>query len=94
MQLREVQRAVLGYARAEVGRLREPRHLALGRLAAAPLLEPRGAGSQVCGDGLAAGGKQAHHLPGDAHDLEAVAVIACDPIHAEPAAKSSATRRP
>jgi hypothetical protein len=48
------------------------------------LLEPRGAGTQVGGDGLAAGGEQAHHLPGDSLDLEPVAVVACGPFQAEP----------
>jgi hypothetical protein len=41
-------------ARAEVRHLRELRELALGGLAAVALLEPRGAGTQVRGDGLAA----------------------------------------
>jgi hypothetical protein len=35
------------------------------------LLEPRGAGAQVRGDGRATGGEQAHHLPGDALDAAA-----------------------
>ena len=83
--LRDIQRAVLGLARLEVGRLRELREFALGRRAAVALLELRGAGAQVGGDGLAAGGEHAHHLAGDALDLEAVAVIAGDPFQAEPA---------
>jgi hypothetical protein len=62
VQLREVQRAALGGACREVRCLRELRELALGGLAAVALLEPRGAGAQVGGDGLAAGGEQAHHL--------------------------------
>src|ERR1017187_8938683 len=85
VQLRDVQRATLGGACLEVGRLRELRELALGRRAAVVLLEPRGAGTQIRGDGFAAGGEHAHHLPGDAHDLEAVAVVAGDPFDAEPA---------
>ena len=62
VQLRDVERGGLRLARAEVGGLREVRELALGRRAAIGLLEPRGAGAQVGGDGLAAGGEQAHHL--------------------------------
>jgi hypothetical protein len=38
VRLREIQRAVLGSARGEVGRLRQVRELALGRRAAVPLL--------------------------------------------------------
>src|ERR1035437_8025723 len=53
--------------------------------AAGSLLELRGAGAQVGGDGLAAGGEQAHHLARDAGDLEAVAVVAGGPFQAEPA---------
>ena len=83
--LREVERAVLGVARLEVGRLREPRQLALRRLAAQSLLELRRADTQVRGDRLPARGKHAHHLTADAFDLEAVPVIACYPRHAEPA---------
>ena len=85
VQLREVQRAVLGGARLEVRRLRQARQLALGRRAAVLLLELRRAGTQVGGDGLAAGGEQPHHLAGDALDLEAVAVVARLPRQAEPA---------
>ena len=84
VQLREIQRAVLGGARLEVRRLRELREFALGRLAAVALLEPRRAGAQVRGDRRAAGGEHAHHLPGDALDLEAVPVIARGPLQAEP----------
>ena len=61
------------------------RELALRWFAAVALLEPRGAGAQVGGDGLAAGGEHAHHLAADALDLEAVAVITGDPLDAEPA---------
>ena len=61
------------------------RELALGRRAAVALLEPRGAGAQVGGDGLAARGEQPHHLPADSLDLEPVSVIAGDPFQAEPA---------
>ena len=85
MQLREVQRAVLRLARGEVRRLRELRQFPLRRGAAVPLLEPRRAGAHVGGDRLAARGEQPHHLPGDALDLEPVAVIARHPLHAEPA---------
>ena len=84
MRLREIQRAVLGVARLEVGRLRELREFALRRRAAVALLEPRGAGAQVGGDRLPAGGEQAHHLPGDALDLESVPVISGGPFQAEP----------
>ena len=84
VQLREIQRPGLGGTRGEVRRLRELRHLALGRRAAITLLEPRGAGPRVRGDGLAARGEQAHHLAGDARDLEAVAVVAGGPFQAEP----------
>ena len=85
VQLREVQRAVLGVARLEVGRLREARQFALRRLAADALLELRGAVTQVGRDGLPARGEQPHHLAGDALDLEAVPVVACLPGQAEPA---------
>ena len=84
VQLREVQRAVLRRARLEVRRLREVRELTLGWFASVPLLEPRGARTQVRGDGLTAGGEHAHHLAADALDLEAVAVIAGGPFQAEP----------
>ena len=84
VRLREIQRAVLRVARLEVGRLRELREFALRRRAAVALLEPRGAGAQVGGDRLPAGGEQAHHLPGDALDLESVAVISGGPFQAEP----------
>ena len=84
VELREVQRAVLGVARLEVGRLREPRQFALRRLAADALLEPRGAVTQIGRDGFPAGGEQAHHLAGDALDLEAVPVVARLPGQAEP----------
>jgi hypothetical protein len=82
--LRDIQRAVLGFACLEVGRLREMRQLTLRRRAAVLLLEPRSAGTQVRGDGLAARREHAHHLPADALDLEAMAVIARDPFQAEP----------
>jgi hypothetical protein len=59
------------------------RQLTLRRRAAVLLLEPRGAGTQVRGDGLAASREHAHHLPADAFDLEAVAVIARDPFQAK-----------
>ena len=85
VHLREIQRAAFVRARLEVRRLRELRELALGRLASVPLLEPRRALAQVRGDRLAAGGEHAHHLPADALDLEAVAVIAGGPFQAEPA---------
>ena len=84
VRLREIQRAVLGVARREVRRLREVRELALGRRAAVPLLEPRRAAAQIRGDRLAARGEHAHHLPGDALDLEPVPVIAGGPFQAEP----------
>jgi hypothetical protein len=84
VRLRDIERAMLRIARLEVSGLREVREFALGRLAAVVLLELRGAGAQVGGDGLAAGGEQAHHLPGDAGDLEAVAVVAGGPLQAEP----------
>ncbi len=84
VQLGHVERRGLGGAGLEVGGLRELREFALGRRAAVRLLEPRGAGAQVRGDGLAAGGEQAHHLAGDALDLEAVAVVAGGPLQAEP----------
>ena len=54
VQLRDIQRAVLGGARFEVRRLREPRQFALRRRAAIALLERAGAGTQVRGDRLAA----------------------------------------
>jgi hypothetical protein len=63
--------------------LREVRQFALRWLAAVPLLELRRAGAQVGGDGFAARGEQAHHFPGDALDLEAVAVVARCPLDAE-----------
>jgi hypothetical protein len=85
VDLRDIQRAVFGFARLEVGRLREMRQLTLRRRAAVLLLEPRGAATQVRRDGLAARREHAHHLPADALDLEPVAVIACDPFQAEPA---------
>ena len=85
VQPREIQRAFLGRARGEVRRLREVREFALGGLASVPLLEPRGAGAQVRGDGLAARGEHAHHLPADALDLEPVPVVAGRPFQAEPA---------
>jgi hypothetical protein len=85
VQLREVQRAALRRAGREVGRLRQLRQLPLRRRAAILVLEPRCTGAQVGGDGLAPGGEQAHHLAGDALDLEPVAVVARDPLHAEPA---------
>ena len=82
--LREIQRALLRVARFEVRRLREVRELALGRRAAVPLLEPRRAAAQIRRDRRAAGGEHAHHLPADALDLEAVAVVPRDPFQAEP----------
>jgi len=60
------------------------RELALGRLASVLLLEPRGAHAQVLGDRRAARGEHAHHLPGDARDLEPVPVITRGPLQAEP----------
>ena len=84
VQLREIQRAFLLRACFEVRRLREVREFALGRLAFVSLLEPRRAGAQVRGDRLAARGEHAHHLAGDALDLEAVAVVARGPFQAEP----------
>ena len=81
----QIQRAMLGVARLEVRRLREMRELALGRLASVLLLEPRGADAQICGDRRAARGEHAHHLPGDAPDLEPVPVITRGPLQAEPA---------
>ncbi len=62
VRLRDIQRAVLRVARLEVGDLRELREFPLGGFAAVLLLELRGAGAQVFGDRLAAGGEQAHHL--------------------------------
>jgi hypothetical protein len=85
VQLREIKRPLFRGACLEVGRLREPCEFALGRLASVLLLELRGAGTQVGGDGLAAGGEHAHHGAADALDLEAVAVIARGPLEAEPA---------
>ena len=85
VQLRQIQRAMLGVARLEVRRLREMRELALGRLASVLLLEPRGADAQILGDRRAARGEHAHHLPGDAPDLEPVPVITRGPLQAEPA---------
>src|SRR5690348_14385657 len=82
--VRKARGTSLGFARGEVGGLRELRELALGRRAAVLLLEPRGAGAQVFGDGLAAGGEQPHHLPRDTRDLEAVAVVAGGPLQPEP----------
>ena len=64
--------------------LREVRELALGRRAAVPLLEPRRAAAQIRRDRRAARGEHAHHLPADALDLEAVAVVPRDPFQAEP----------
>jgi hypothetical protein len=85
VQLREIKRTLLRVARLEIRRLREMSELALGWLAAVPLLEPRRALAQVRGNRLAARGEHAHHPPGDALDLEPVAVIARNPFHAEPA---------
>ena len=82
--LREIQRAFFLRARLEVRRLREVRELALGRRAAVPLLEPRRAAAQIRRDRRAAGGEHAHHLPADALDLEAVAVVPRGPFQAEP----------
>ena len=84
VQLREIQRALILCARCEVRRLCELREFALRRLAVILPLEPRGAGAQIRGDRLAAGGEQAHHLAGDALDLEPVAVVARGPLQAEP----------
>ena len=75
---------MLGVARLEVRRLRQVREFTLGGLAPVLLLESQGAGAQVGGDGLAAGGEQPHHLPRDARDLETVAVVAGGPFQAEP----------
>ena len=82
--LRDVECAVLGFACLEVGRLREMCQLTLRRRAAVLRLEPRRAGAQVRGDGLAASGEHAHHVTADALNLEPVAVIARDPFQAEP----------
>jgi hypothetical protein len=87
VRLREIQRAVLGVARGEVRGLREVRELALRRLAAVPLLEPRRAATQIRGDRHTAGGEHAHHLTADALDLEPVAVVPRDPPQAEPGGK-------
>ena len=84
VQLLGVERAFLAPARGEVRRLRELRQLPLRRGATVTLLEPRGAAAQVRGDRLAARGEHAHHLPADAFDLEAVAVIAGRPLKPEP----------
>src|SRR5208337_2267750 len=84
VQLLQVEDLVFRGARLEVRGLREVRELALGGFASVALLEPRGAGAQVGGDGLAAGGEQAHHLAADALDLEAVPVVAGGPFQAEP----------
>jgi len=91
VQLREVQRAVLGVARLEVGCLCEVRQLALRRLPTATLLELRRAGTQVGRDGLPARGEHAHHLPGDALDLKTVTVIPRRP--ATPNRRVSASSR-
>jgi hypothetical protein len=84
VQLRGIQRAVLGVARLEVRRLREVREFALGWRAAVPLLESRRAGAQVGGDRFASGGEQAHRLAADALDFEPVPVVASGPFQAEP----------
>ncbi len=84
VRLRDIQRAVLRFACFEIGRLREVREFALGWFASVVLLELRGAGAQVGGDRFAARGEQPHHLPADAFDLEAVAVVADGPFQAEP----------
>jgi len=57
----------------------------LGRLASVALLELRRAGAHVGGDGRASRGEHAHHLARDALDLEAVPVVARDPLEAEAA---------
>jgi hypothetical protein len=62
----------------------ELRQLTLRRRAAIHGLEPRRAGTQVRGDGLAASREHTHHLPGDALDLEPVPVIPGDQFQAEP----------
>jgi hypothetical protein len=84
VQLREIQRALLGVARFEVRGLRELRELALGRRAAVPLLEPLRAAAQIRRDRHTARREHAHHLPADALDLEPVPVVARDPFQAEP----------
>jgi hypothetical protein len=84
VRLREIQRAVLGVARGEVRGLREVRELALGRRAAVPLLEPRRTDTQIRRDRRAARGEHAHHLPADALDLEAMAIVTGGPFQAEP----------
>ena len=84
VQLRKIEGFFFGGARGEVRRLRELREFALRRRAAVALLEPRRAGAQVRGDRRAARGEHAHHLPGDALDLEAVPVVAGGPFQAEP----------
>jgi hypothetical protein len=84
VQLLRVEGAGLGGAGLEAGCLRELGQFALGWLAAVPLLELRGAGAQAGGDGLAAGGEQPHHLPRDALDLKAMAIIMGGPVQAEP----------
>ncbi len=84
MHLRNIQRPGLGRARGEVRLLRQARQLPLRRRAAVALLELRGAGPHLRGDRFAARGEQPHHLPADALDLEAVAVIAGGPFQAEP----------
>jgi len=79
---------MLAYARVLKFAACARREFTLGWLAAVPLLEPRGAGAQVGGDGLAAGGEHAHHAAADALDLEPVAVVAGDPFQAEPMGES------
>jgi hypothetical protein len=59
------------------------RELALGRLAAVPLLEPRRAGAQIRGDRRVAGGEHAHHRAGNALDLKPVAIVPRGPFQAE-----------
>ena len=76
--------ASLACAGGEVRRLRELRELALGGLAAVPGRELARTLAQIRADLIAAGGEQAHHLPGDPLDLVPVAVLARHPLQPEP----------
>ena len=49
-----------------------------------PTGKPRRAATQIRSDRRAAGGEHAHHLPANARDLKAMAVIPRDPLQAEP----------
>jgi hypothetical protein len=84
VELRKIEGFLLRGAGGEVRCLRELRELTLGWRAAVALLEPRRASAQVGADRRATRGEHAHHLPADALDLEAVAVVAGDPLQAEP----------